>query len=103
MDMMKMLGQLQESQRKVEETKARLSNEFVTEKTSDNLLSAKISMNGRVKELLVADELLEDKEQLVDYLILTLNKALEKAQNQYDSEVEKAAKEGLPQIPGMPF
>lgn len=103
MDMMKMLGQLQESQRKVEEAKTRMANEFITENTSDNLLNVKVSKNGRVKELIINDELLEDKEQLVDYLILTLNKALDKAQVQYDSEIEKVAKSGLPKIPGMPF
>ena len=101
--MMKMLGQLQESQRKVEEAKTRMSNEFITQSTSDNLLSAKVSKNGRIKEISINDELLEDKEQLVDYLILALNKALDKAQNEFDAEIEKVAKSGLPQIPGMPF
>lgn len=101
--MMKMLGQLQESQRKVEETKNRLAGEFLSQSSSDNLLTVKVAKNGRVKEITIEDELLEDKEQLVDYLILTLNKALETAQDQYDAEVEKAAKDGLPQIPGMPF
>lgn len=101
--MMKMLGQLQESQRKVEEAKTRMAGEFITESTSDNLLTAKVSKNGRVKELNIQDELLEDKEQLIDYLILTLNKALDKAQSEFDNEIEKVAKSGLPQIPGMPF
>lgn len=103
MDMMKMLGQLQESQKKVEEAKSRMAGEYLTESTSDNLLSAKVSKNGRVKEILIQDELLEDKEQLVDYLILTLNKALDKAQTEYDTEIENVAKSGMPQIPGMPF
>lgn len=103
MDMMKMLGQLQESQRKVEEAKNRMANEFLIESTSDNLLTAKVSKNGRIKEIQIHDELLEDKEQLTDYLILTLNKVLEKAQNEFDAELAKVAKQGMPQIPGMPF
>ncbi|WP_369426508.1 YbaB/EbfC family nucleoid-associated protein [Profundicola chukchiensis] len=103
MDMMKMLGQLQESQRKVEEAKTRLANEYLTEATSDKLLTTKVSKNGRIKELNIEDELLEDKEQLVDYLILTLNKALDKAQNEFDAEIENVAKQGMPKIPGMGF
>lgn len=103
MDMMKMLGQLQASQQKVEEAKKRMMNEFISESTSDDLLQVKVSKAGRVKEIELKDELLEDKEQLTDYLILTLNKALEKAQAQHDMEVEKVAKEGLPSIPGMGF
>ncbi|MXV38337.1 hypothetical protein GO491_06545 [Flavobacteriaceae bacterium Ap0902] len=100
---MKMLGQLQESQKKVEEAKNRMAGEYITEATSDNLLSAKVSKNGRVKEITINDELLEDKEQLVDYLILTLNKALDKAQTEFDAEIESVAKSGMPNIPGMPF
>lgn len=101
--MMKMLGQLQESQKKVEEAKNRMAGEYITETTSDKLLSAKVSKNGRIKELNIDDELLDDKEQLVDYLILTVNKALDKAQEEYDAEIENVAKSGMPQIPGMPF
>jgi DNA-binding protein YbaB len=103
MDMMKMLGQLQESQRKVEEAKSRLSNEYLTESTADQLLSVKVSKNGRVKEIEINNDLLEDKEQLTDYLVLTLNKALETAQNEFDNEIGKVAKEGMPNIPGMGF
>lgn len=101
--MMKMLGQLQESQRKVEEAKSRLSNEYLTESTADQLLSVKVSKNGRVKEIEINNDLLEDKEQLTDYLVLTLNKALETAQNEFDNEIGKVAKEGMPNIPGMGF
>lgn len=103
MDMMKMLGQLQDSQKKVEEAKQRMANEFLSQNSSDGLLSIKVTKNGRVKEIELKEELLEDKEQLTDYLILTLNKALEQAQVQYDAELEKVARQGLPNIPGMGF
>ena len=38
---------------------------------------------------------------LEDYLILTLNKAIEKATNINDAEIAAVAKEGMPNIPGM--
>lgn len=103
MDMMKMLGQLQESQKAVEATKNRLAQETINEKSNDLLLEAVVYKNGLIKDLLIQDELLQDKEQLIDYLTLTLNKALNKAKTEYDQEIEKTAKSGLPKIPGMPF
>lgn len=103
MDMMKMLGQLQESQQRVETLKKKLSQETIEEKTRDQLLSVEVYKNGRLKNIQIDDELLEDKEQLIDYIILTLNKALEKAQKDFDNQVEAEARKGLPSIPGMGF
>ncbi len=101
--MMKMLGQLQESQRNVEAAKQKLAQEFVTETSSDNLLKVEVYKNGRIKDIEIREELLQDKDQLLDYLTLNLNKALEKAQTEYETELQKEAKKGLPKIPGMPF
>ena len=44
---------------------------------------------------------LEDKEMLEDYLILTLNKAIEMASKVNEAELAAVAKEGMPNIPGM--
>jgi len=38
---------------------------------------------------------------LEDYLLLTINKALEKAQSIHDTEMAAVAKEGMPNIPGL--
>ncbi len=103
MDMMKMLGQLQESQKNIEEAKNKMANEYIAESSSDNLLKVEVYKNGRIKDIAIEDQLMEDKEQLTDYLILTLNKALEKAQIDYEAELQKVARKGLPNIPGMPF
>ena len=40
-------------------------------------------------------------QQLEDYLILTLNKALDKAGAINEAELAAAAKDGMPNIPGM--
>ncbi|NVJ87814.1 MAG: hypothetical protein HWD82_00015, partial [Flavobacteriaceae bacterium] len=45
--------------------------------------------------------LLNDAEELEDYLIITLNKAIEKASAINDQELAAAAKSGMPNIPGM--
>ena len=100
-DMMGMMGKLKETQEKVEATKKRLDTVYLKEKSTDGLLSVSISANRVIKELSIDDSLLTDKEQLVDYLILTLNKAIETATKVNETELAAVAKEGMPNIPGM--
>lgn len=98
---MGMMGKLQETQAKVEETKKRLSSVTLQEKTSDDLLKITLTADREIKNLEIDDELLEDKEQLEDYLVLTLNKAIKRATDLYDGELAKVACEGMPNIPGL--
>ncbi|MFD1162288.1 YbaB/EbfC family nucleoid-associated protein [Hwangdonia seohaensis] len=100
-DMMNMMGKLKETQKKVEETKKRLDTVLIDEKSSDGLLSITLTASRTIKSVDIADELLADKEQLEDYLVLTLNKAIEKATNVNEAELAAVAKEGMPNIPGM--
>ena len=98
---MGMMGKMQETQRKIEETKKRLDNVLIDEQSSDGLLKVKLTANSAVKSISVADELLQDKEQLEDYLILVMNKALAKAANVNQTELDAVAKVDMPMIPGM--
>lgn len=100
-DMMNMIGKLKETQKKVEETKKRLDTVLIDENSSDNKLKVTLTANRLIKSIEIADELFEDKEQLEDYLILTLNKAIEKATSVNEAELAAVAKEGMPNIPGM--
>lgn len=100
-DMMNMMGKLKETQKKVEETKKRLDTVLVDESSNDGKLKITLTANRTIKSIEMDDELLEDKEQLEDYLILTLNKAIEKATKVNEAELAAVAKEGMPNIPGM--
>ena len=100
-DMMGMMNKLKEAQKKVEETKERLNTVLLDDSSNDNKLSVTITANRTIKSLRIDDELLEDKEMLEDYLILTLNKAIEKASKVNEAELAAVAKEGIPNIPGM--
>lgn len=100
-DLMGMMGKLKETQAKVEETKKRLDTVLIDESSNDGLLKITLTANRKIKSIEVDDSLLEDKEQLEDYLILTLNKAIEKATNVHESEIAAVAKDGMPNIPGM--
>jgi nucleoid-associated protein EbfC len=100
-DMMNMMGKLKETQKKVEETKKRLDTVLVDEQSSDGKLKVTLTANRAIKSIEIADDLFEDKDELEDYLILTINKAIQKATNISEAELAAVAKEGMPNIPGM--
>ncbi len=100
-DMMGMMGKLKEAQKKVEETKERLHSVLIDESSHDNKLKVTITANRTIKSIEINDELLEDKEMLEDYLILTINKAIARATTVHETEIAAVAKEGMPNIPGM--
>jgi DNA-binding YbaB/EbfC family protein len=100
-DMMNMMGKLKEAQKKVEETKKRLDSVLIDEKSNDELLQVTLTANRKIKSISIDDKLLSDKEQLEDYLILILNKAIEKATKVNETELAAVAKEGMPNIPGL--
>lgn len=100
-DMMGMMGKLKETQQKIEETKKRLDTVLVDEQSPDGLLKTTLTANRKIKSIEIDDSLLTDKEQLEDYLILVLNKAIEKATNINEAELAAVAKQGMPNIPGL--
>ena len=98
---MGMMGKLRETQEKIKATKERLNTVHISEKSQDGLLEAVISANRELLELRLDDRLLEDKEQLIDYLIITLNKAISRAGEVQEAELGAVAREGMPNLPGM--
>jgi len=100
-DMMGMMGKLKETQQKVEATKKRLDTVTLEESSSEGLVKVTITANRKITEIKIDNSLLEDKEQLEDYLVVTINKAVEKATQVNETELAAVAKEGMPNIPGM--
>jgi len=82
-------------------TKERMNSVLIDENSTDGLLKTTITANREIKEIHIDDSLLTDKEQLEDYLILTLNKAITKATEVNEAALSAVAKEGMPNIPGM--
>ncbi|PKH68931.1 hypothetical protein CXF59_01245 [Flavobacterium sp. ALD4] len=101
MDLMGMMGKLKETQQKMEETKKRLDTVLVDEQSTDGLLKVTITANRKITSITIADELLQDKEQLEDYMILVMNKAIEKASKVNTAELDAVAKMDMPMMPGM--
>lgn len=100
-DIMGMMGKLKETQQKIEETKKRLDTVLIDEQSNDGLLKVTITANREIRSISVDDSLLEDKEQLEDYLVLVLNKAIAKATAVNEAELAAVAKDGMPNIPGL--
>ena len=100
-DLSGMMGKLKEAQQKVEETKKRLDTVLIDETSNDKKIKVTITANRKIKSISVDESLLNDAEELEDYLIITLNKAIERASIINEQELAIAAKSGMPNIPGM--
>ncbi|MHC5353515.1 YbaB/EbfC family nucleoid-associated protein [Myroides sp. LJL115] len=100
-DLMGMMGKLKETQEKIEQTKKRLDTVLIDQQSSDELLKVTVTANREIRSLDINEELLQDKEQLEDYLITVLNRAISQADKINEAELAAAAKDGMPNIPGM--
>ena len=100
-DLKGMMGKLKEAQAKVAATKQQMNTVLIDEKSSDSFLKVTITANRELKHIEIDDSLLQNKTQLVESLILTLNKAIDKATTINEKEIAAVASEGMPKIPGM--
>ena len=100
-DLSGMMDKLKEAQKEVEKTKSRLDTVLIDETSSDEKIKVTLTANRTIKAISIDNSLLADTEELEDYLILTLNKAIEKASKINETEMAVAAKSGMPNIPGM--
>lgn len=100
-DIMGMMGKLKEAQSKIEETKKRLDSVFIDEKSQDGSIKVSVTANRKIKSIEIEERLLQDKEELEDYLLLTLNRALERASVINEQELAGSIKDGMPNIPGL--
>jgi DNA-binding protein YbaB len=90
MDLMGMMGKLKETQQNGR-NKKRLDTVLVDEQSTDGLLKVTITANRTIKSVTIADDLLQDKEQLEDYMIV-MNKAIVKASKVNEAELDAVAK-----------
>ncbi len=100
-DLMGMMGKMQETQKKLAEAQEKLNAVVLEQSSLDGLLKVKITANSELKSIEIVDALLDDKEQLEDYLILVINQAIAKASAKSKAELDAVAKVDLPMIPGM--
>ncbi|MBI9041354.1 YbaB/EbfC family nucleoid-associated protein [Lutibacter sp.] len=99
-DLSGMMAKLKEAQQKIEATKLRLNTILIDGEAGNGLVKVTVTANRAVKNISISEEL-TDKEELEDFLVIALNKALEKANSISETELAAAAKDGMPNIPGM--
>ena len=95
-----MMGKLQEAQRKAEETKERLNTVYLTEESSNGKVKVTISGNREIKDIAIDESLIQDAEELSDHLVIAINKAIQKAGEINEREMQAAAS-GMLNMPGM--
>ena len=98
-----MMKKLQEAQGAVEEAKKRMDTVFVDEQSVDGNIKVSVSASRVIKSLSINPDFIKeaDTEELEDYLILTINKALAKAEGVFDTEMAAVTKQNMPNIPGL--
>jgi nucleoid-associated protein EbfC len=64
---------------------------LIDEVSSDGKLKVTVTANSNIKSISINDSLLSDRDELEDYLILTLKKALEKAKTINENELTSVA------------
>jgi DNA-binding protein YbaB len=86
MDLMGMMGKLKETQQN-----GRKKNVWIQFSLMNKVQFIKVTItaNRTIKSVTIADDLLQDKEQLEDYMILVMNKAIASKVNEAELEVAK--------------
>jgi len=99
--MFDIIGKLDEAKKNVEEARKRLDNVLIDAEAGNGMVKVTLTGNRKLKNLSIADEAMQDKEMLEDYLSIALNKALDEAGKIQENELKKAATDALPNIPGL--
>jgi len=99
-DLSNMMDKLKEAQQNIEATKQRLHTIIIDEQANNGAVKVSVTANNEIKSIAISEEL-TDKEEIEDYLVIALNKALSKANEIKETELSAAAKNGMPNIPGM--
>ena len=92
-----MMGKLQEMKQKADDIKIKLDDIIINVEGAGGDIKIAISGNREIKSLTIAPALQHgDKEELEDQLVVTLNKALLKANELNDNEMKSVASGMLP-------
>ena len=91
-----MMEKLQQMQASVAQSKTKLDSMSVSAKVEG--IEVIMTGNRKVLDVIISDELMNDKEDLQDLLLTVFNKALEQADKINEAEMASSAK-GL--IPGL--
>lgn len=84
-----------------EDLKLRMENAYVRSTSSENDIEIIANGNKEIIDIKIAPSMYNDTEQLEDELLVTLNNALAKADQLYQSELKDVMSANMPNIPGL--
>jgi len=87
------LNQMQNQQAEI---KNRMDAAVVEADAENGKLKVSVSGNRKILNISIASELTSDTEALEDLLVITLNRALQKAEILHETEIKSIAKDLLP-------
>ena len=92
-----MMGKLQEMKQKTEEIKLKLDNTILNVEGAGGDIKISLTGNKEIKSISISPALQHgNKEEFEEQLVVTLNKALQKAQEVNDNEMKQVASGMLP-------
>lgn len=88
-----MMEKLQAMQQKMKESKERLDRVQIAAEAGNNAVQVVVSGNREVKSIEIEPSMClpERREELEDFLIIALNRALKQAENSWESEMRGSA------------
>ncbi len=95
------MGKMQEAQQKMEATKKRLDTILIDEILENGLIKITCTANKKIKNIIISQELMDDKESVEDLIIVAINRALEKAEKISEIEMKGVANNVMPDIQNM--
>ncbi len=96
-----MKDMISKAKENVEIAKQKLNTISVEGTSGNGKIKVIVNGNREIKSIEIDDQLLQNKEELEDYLIMALNQGIKKASDLNDVEMSSAARAGMPNIPGM--
>jgi len=94
-----MMGKLQEMKQKMDEAKSRMKGISVSAEAANGAIKVIASGNRQIRNIEINHSLITEKEELEELLVVAINRALEKAEKVYESEMQGAAGGMIP--PGL--
>ena len=96
-----MFGKLTEAKAKIEAVKENLDSIVLIAEGASGKIKITVTATKKIKDIEINADLLTDKEALQDYLINTLNNALDMAEHTASSEMQKVYNEMMPGMGGL--
>jgi len=86
-----LMGKFQEAQNQMEAAKKKLNEKFVEVEIEGGQIKVQANGNKKITNITINPALFEDKEALEDLLITAVNKATEKAEDLFNTEMQGIA------------